>query len=148
MYLPKTLPRRFCVAVLLFAVVGFFVGCGAKRTGYDVETEAGKLEQFVQEISDRAGSDRSWSGVVAKSNKAALNDRKKFREYSGFFVEGEPTIEGDTATANVRIMKMVIKQVKFEGKLHRDYGEAEVATLEWSFVKEDGKWKIQKAKLP
>lgn len=123
--------------VLSAVAVGSFglIGCSestssAPNYGGADGTAIARLVEQLNEDKTRKKAARSTFAAGVKLSDA---DFKKLAKYE-YEVEGKPWVSGDTAAATVA----------FRSESSGDEPEPK----EWSFVKENGQWKVQAAPLP
>jgi hypothetical protein len=107
-------------------------GCGQSSGDTPLGADdAGKVELLVSMVND----DKSTGSVLSRhfAKGSVPKDLKKYPRYT-YDVVGKPTLNGDTATAKV--------------KLTAEIGGKEAGDQEWTFVKEGDAWKIKSAPLP
>jgi hypothetical protein len=128
---------RFVGAACLTAAGVFaLVGCGgsgiSKRGEVGVLDDRQQLAALVTEFADTA-TPASMLRYFVAGTKIGPADYKKYVAHN-YKVEGKPAIDGDAATATVKVT------TANDGR--------EVGTKEWAFVKQGDKWKLKSAPLP
>jgi hypothetical protein len=120
------------MACLMAAGVLVLAGCdGGKGSGSGPDDRQ-QLAALVTEFAD-TGSPATMQPYFVAGTKIGQAEFKKYVAHN-YKVEGKPAIDGDSATANVKVMSAN------DGK--------DVGTREWAFVKEGNKWKLKSAPLP
>ncbi len=116
---------------LLVAAFLFLPGCGG-GDGKPVESEADGAAQVIREFDDYKGSQAGFTGVFAKGAAPAEAQRKRYLKYN--VSPGKVTVTGETATVRVKVLDEPREKVLTE--------------VDWTFVKEGGRWKLKAAPLP
>lgn len=123
-------PRAAMCGILLIALATVAAGCGPPEWE---ETDPIELSVLISEISEVASSQESLAERFAQGALPPESEWKKFRKYNCHSGLDAIKISGDTATATVGV----------EDSTGNDMG-----TQEWTFVREDGAWKVKTAPLP
>jgi hypothetical protein len=125
----RTVWTALSVLPLLAALSGCDrAGAGGAAAAED-ERAIAELVSGVEGLRDA----RTAAKYFAKGSVPAAARLKELGKYS-LQPSGRPAVDGDTATARVRLS---------ENRTGRDAGE-----VEWAFVKEGGAWKIKTVALP
>jgi hypothetical protein len=125
---------RFVVACLTAAGVLALSGCGGGSSGRgkgESRDDRQQLAALVTEFAD-TGSPLTMQPYFVAGTKIGQAEFKKYLAHD-YKVEGKPKVDGDAATANVKITAS---------------GGKDVGTREWAFVREANKWKLKSAPLP
>lgn len=118
-------------SILLVALA--MVGCGSESQGPTYSSEDIKhITLLVDELSEASG--RNFNQRFTKTAIPNRTEAGKFRKYA-FAVGGLPTINGNEATAKVKLATNLDPN-------------KEIAEKDWQFVKEENGWKIKSAPLP
>ncbi|MCS6866612.1 MAG: hypothetical protein RMJ56_08140 [Gemmataceae bacterium] len=116
---------------------GWLVAVGLCSCGSNPETpiapsynsdDAKAIAVLIEDFNEYKANPKRAGELFAQPAK----DWRKYDTYN-FDLSGSPTVNGDKATATV--------------KVRTDEG-TDQGTVEWSFVKVGNKWKIQAAPLP
>ena len=121
---------------LTTATVIALAGCGrgtnSKRGSVVSHTDNQQLAALVTEFAD-TGSPLTMVKHFVPGTKIGTADYRKYIAHN-YRVDGKPAIEGDSATATVKVM------AANDGR--------EVGAKEWTFAKQGDKWKLRSAPLP
>jgi hypothetical protein len=96
-------------------------------------TDGTLVKQFVVSMADMTSQPNVLAAQFAPGAAPAAAELKKYEPYE-FEVEGEPRIDGETCTAQVKVMKAS--------------GGETAGTVTWSFARADRGWKLREAPLP
>lgn len=126
--------------VWLFAIVplflcAFLVGCGTTApTGPSYGSDDGrKIAVLVGDLNDVKSLPDRYKKLFATGVALSATERKKL-DTIHYEVQGEPTVNGDAATATIAMRS-------------ESASSADLGTKEWAFVKEGDQWKIKSAPL-
>ncbi len=131
-------PRVF-VAVLGLITTGF-CGCGGRDVPVLDETQV--VEAVVTAIGDAAGDEAAFKAMFVDG--AAPEDRQAYFS-AAISMVGPPTIEGDTATATVKVPQGNAESEGSGGTKSTKVADGEVT---WTLQKVSGEWKLKDAPLP
>jgi hypothetical protein len=124
---------RNTTALSALTALTLLCGCGSgSRDAADL-TEQIKVGQLVSSLEDVKKNPKligSWFAQGAAPPDAEL---RKFAKFTTYKTDGLPTVSGDTATAKVNVLGP---------------NDQILGTVEWTFVREGGHWKIKSAPLP
>ena len=117
--------------LVLFAAL--LTSCGGNE-GPDIEIkdDRGLIASMITEVPDHAGVPESFSAMVTASFPADDEQRKRYARFMCVAKRDDVSVDGESATANVRLEDI----------------DGNNTTAQWTFVKENGVWKIQDAPLP
>lgn len=130
---------RVVVAVLGLITIGF-CGCGGRDVPVLDETQV--VEAVVTAIGDAAGDEAAFKAMFVDG--AAPEDRRTYFS-AAISMVGPPTIEGDTATATVKVTQ---GNAESEGKGGTKSTKVADGEATWTLQKVSGEWKLKDAPLP
>lgn len=126
-----TLSHRFILRAFGLVIVVFALGCGGSPKPPTYGSEEGKkIAVLVEDLNEARADGKQFKQLFSGS---APTDWKKYSSFL-YDVEGHPTVNGDTATARV--------------KIRADGDGSDKGSQEWTFVKAGDGWKIKTAALP
>lgn len=127
-------PRLAALGASLGLVICLMmIGCGGEEPGGQPErTEEIEVASIVSSVSDLAGDPEGSAKVFAEG--AVREKAELYSEFMFLGIAETVKIDGDTATVSVEVT----------GGLNEDV----LGTVEWTAVKEDGKWKLKSAMIP
>jgi len=122
---------HYCIVAVMLALV---VGCNNRPSEADTKALANSdnilIGVLIEELTDYKTTPRKWDRFFVKG--APRPDTKKFA-VGTYYLMGQPTVSGTTATAQVSM---------------EDVGGKKIGQTEWTFEKDADKWKIKSAPLP
>lgn len=119
------------ITICLALAVLLAVGCGGRSSVPDMGGEDGKkIAALIEDLNDAAGVAKKMAPLFASSVRP---EPVKFGRYS-YSVVGRPSVNGDSATCQVRIDTLAGGENKGE--------------QQWTFSRQGGEWKITAAPLP
>jgi hypothetical protein len=124
------------MAILTASSLLALTGCGGSAStqrGTLVELNDGQqLASLVTEFAD-TGSPLTMVKHFVPGTRIGTAEYRKYIAHN-YRVDGKPAIEGDSATATVKVM------TANDGR--------DVGAKEWAFAKQGNKWKLKSAPLP
>ncbi len=118
-----------CLALFALLVGALFGGCGkSEATTWNDERH---IQQLVENVSESMSKPNTFKEVFTDQAAPAKGAKSKYRER--MFVWNKIAIEGESATVKVNVRDK-------EGKPSGD--------VEWTAVKQNGKWKLSSVPLP
>jgi hypothetical protein len=115
---------------ILLALV-FLPGCGGGN-GKPVETASDEAAQVIREFDDYKGSKAGFTSIFAKGAAPDEAQRKRYLKYT--VAPGKVAASGETATVRVKVLD--------------EPGEKVLTEVDWTLVREGGRWKLKAAPLP
>ncbi len=127
------MPRFVIQTRFLIVLLACCTACGG-NAGPDpqIDDDAGQIASMITEVSDRAGVAESFQEMITADFQADEEQRSRYSRVMCITDRDSVSVDGDAATAEVRIEDI----------------DGSITTVEWTLVKESGVWKIQSAPLP
>jgi hypothetical protein len=117
---------RLPITLLMLAVVG----CGEPEL--DRTSDAGQIDVLVGDLNDATRTQELFTRLFAAGAAPADAERKSYAKYT-YRAKAAPSFDDSKATMNVAV---------------RDVNDAEIAALDWQFVREGDQWRLSSAPLP
>jgi|SRR6516225_9182119 hypothetical protein len=126
------LHRRTIVCLVALLSLAALAGCGSGAGGERSSPDELAVADLVNSVEGVRDARKAAKFFAAGATPAA----DKLKKLGGCSLSpvGRAAVSGDTATLRVKLI---------ENRTGNDAGE-----VEWTFVKEDGAWKIKAAPLP
>jgi hypothetical protein len=106
------------------------VGCGEPEL--DRTSDVGQIDVLVGDLNDATRTQESFAKLFAAGAAPADAERKSYAKYT-YRSKATPSFDDSKATMNVAV---------------RDVNDAEIAALDWQFVREGDQWRLSSAPLP
>jgi hypothetical protein len=105
-------------------------GCGSSK---EAQKENKQINDLIESLQDSASAGRlSLAKCFVKSAAPSAEQTRRMAKYT-YQPAGSPSIDGDTATVQVKIL---------------DARDQEIAQKEWTCVREGEIWKLKSAPVP
>ncbi|MEW4528686.1 MAG: hypothetical protein ACF8PG_12425 [Maioricimonas sp. JB045] len=136
--------NRVFVAGVVVLVAGLLSGCGQDLDADPSESQ--QVSSAITGLNDAAGQDEAFLSMFVDG--AAPAERGPYATVA-YEVVGEPSVSGDEATVDVKIIPGVMNSMGGDKPAKKDASEADIqpSTQSWTLQKVGGTWKLKDAPI-
>ena len=120
------------ITVLFVAVLTALAGCASSQDAGKM-TDTTEVTQIIKSFNGAKNDPRNVPEWFAQGAAPPIAELRKYARYDCKVAE-KPAVSSETATVQIKVLKI--------------NSEEEVGRVEWTLVKEDGRWKLKSAPLP
>lgn len=132
--------QKFIAGMLVLAA-GLPFGCGQDLDADPSESQ--QVASVITGLNDAAGQDEAFQAIFVDG--AAPAEREPYATVA-YEVVGEPTVSGEEATVDVKIIPGVMNSMGGDRPAKQD-ASLELSTQTWTLQKVGGTWKLKDAPI-